>query len=195
MTTVATIDDTFIREWGPKYDQTEHDEPEYQNLLTAVARDICLTGTLSKDTFLSIWKWKGAMRVIRHVKLDEYDALYATAFRKVLTAPPEQKLHVLLEPSVKLPGVETPTGSTIIHFMHPDLMPIIDVRTAEVLLTFGLVSTDRRNLRHYEEFRRAMDSLRRRCPGWTLRQIDKALFAYHKQVLDQNSRSRRCRPC
>src|SRR5215469_11525720 len=39
----------------------------------------------------------------------------------------------LLAPGIKLPGVEAPTGFTILHFMPPQTMPIIDVRTVEVL--------------------------------------------------------------
>jgi hypothetical protein len=165
------IDDAFISEWHPKYDWTENDEDEYQKLVAAV--------------FLRIWNWKGAMRVIGHVLLDAYDTLYAPAFRRAASEPPERKLAALIAPSVKLPGIEAATGSTLIHFMHPDSMPIIDVRPCEVLFAAGLISTDRKDLAHYEEFRRAIDGVKRRCPRWTLRQIDRALFAYHKQVFDK----------
>ncbi len=67
------------------------------------------------------------MRVIGHVKLDEYETRYVEAFRRAASAPPENKLPALLAPDVKLPGVDAPTGSTIIHFIHPDSVPIIDV--------------------------------------------------------------------
>ena len=179
------IDDAFIAEWHPKYDWIQNDEIEYQRLLPVVARDIALTGTISKDTFLAIWNWKGAMRVIGHILLSAYDTLYASAFRRAASEPPERKLAALIAPSVKLPGVEAATGSTVIHFMHPQLMPIIDVRTIGVLFVARLISTKSKDLAHYEEFRRAIDGIRRRCPSWTLRQIDRALFAYHKLVLDK----------
>ena len=183
--TAIVIDDAFIGEWHPKYDWTESDEGEYQELIAIVSRDISSEGTVSKSTFLRIWNWKGAMRVIGHVLMDAYDTLYAPAFRRAASKPPEKKLAELIAPGVKLPGVEAATGSTLIHFMHPDSMPIIDVRTCEVLFAAGLISTDRKDLAHYEEFRRAIDGIRRRCPRWTLRQIDRALFAYHKQVFDK----------
>jgi hypothetical protein len=179
------IDDAFIAEWHPKYDWIQNDEIEYQKLLPVVARDIALTGTISKETFLAIWNWKGAMRVIGHVLLSAYDTLYAPVFRRAASEPPERKLATLIAPSVKLPGVEAATGSTVIHFMHPQLMPIIDVRTIGVLFVARLISTKSKDLAHYEEFRRAIDGIRRRCPSWTLRQIDRALFAYHKLVLDK----------
>lgn len=181
----VVIDNAFIREWHPKYDETENDEAEYQRLVAIVYRELASAGTVSKSTFLRIWNWKGAMRVIGHVLIDAYDTLYAPAFRRAASEPPERKLAVLIAPAVKLPGVEAATGSTLIHFMHPDSMPIIDVRTCEVLFASGLISTDRKDLAHYEEFRRAIDGIKSRCPGWTLRQIDRALFAYHKQVFDK----------
>jgi hypothetical protein len=183
---LVVIDDAFIREWHPKYDLTESDESEYQRLLVVTARDLDIADTVSKETFLAIWKWKGALRVIQHVRLDEYDSRYATAFHRAAAAPPERKLACLLVPGVKLPGVEAPTGSTLLHFMHPQMIPIIDVRTVEVLHSAGLLSTDRRDLAHFEEFRQAIEAIRRRCPAWSLRQIDRALFAYHKQFLEKD---------
>jgi hypothetical protein len=179
------IDDAFIREWHPKYDWIQNDEIEYQRLVPQVARDMASTGTVSEKTFLAIWKWKGAMRVIGHVMLAAYGTLYAPAFRRAASEPPERKLATLIAPGVKLPGVEAATGSTVIHFMHPQLMPIIDVRTIGVLFVARLISTESKDLAHYEEFRRAIDGIRRSCPSWTLRQIDRALFAYHKLVLDK----------
>ncbi len=55
------------------------------------------------------------MRVIGHVLIDAYDTLYAPAFRRVASEPPERKLAALIAPGVKLPGVEAATGSILIH--------------------------------------------------------------------------------
>jgi len=177
---ILKIDDAFIREWHPRYDLTEDDEPTYQMLVDTVAQ---AKREISKETFLAIWNWKGAMRVIRHVKIGEYDTLYAVAFRHAVTEPPERKLAALLA----LPGIDAPTGSTIIHFIHPETMPIIDVRTVEVLFEAGLIPTTHRDLKHYEAFRKAIANISRDCPGWTLRQIDRALFAYHKHKKRQDT--------
>lgn len=186
------IDDVFIREWHPRYDRTEHDEPEYQRLIAVVAQEMKTIGTLSERTFLDIWNWKGAMRVIRHVRIDEYKTRYAEAFRRAATEPPARKLHDLIGPGLKLPGVEAATGSTLLHFIHPELMPIIDVRTIEVLYAAGLIHSTQKDLWHYEAFRTAIEGIRRRCPNWTLRQIDRALFAYHKQVLTHGKTAAGC---
>lgn len=186
------IDDAFIKEWEPRYDRIAGDEPEYGRLVTAVANDIASTGTISKGTFLAIWNWKGAMRVIRFVNMAEYETRYAEAFRRAVSAPAQRRLYLLLDPSVKLPGVEAATGSTLLHFMDPGNMPIIDVRTIGVLFAAKLISTSQKDLEHYEEFRQAIHGIRSRCPGWSLRQIDRALFAYHTEVLDKAGQSAKC---
>ena len=190
------IDDAFISKWHPKYDELEPgDEKKYDALVHTVDEEMkSKKRTISRETFLDIWKWKGAMRVIRHVRLDEYDSRYAEAFRRAAASePPERKLAVLLGPGRKLPGVGAPTGSTIIHFIDPENTPIIDVRTVEVLVEARRISTKQRDLEHYERFRKAIDLIRNDCPERTLRQIDRALFAYHKLVLDKKGQQHRKR--
>lgn len=182
------IDDNFIRAWHPRYDQIADDEAEYERLVGLVASELHSTGTISKNTFLAIWAWKGAMRVIRFINMDEYETRYAEAFRRAHGAPPQSRLHVLIGPGAKLPGIEAATGSTLLHFMDPKTMPIIDVRTIGVLVAAKLISTSRKDIEHYEEFRRAIDGIRSLCPDWTLRQIDRALFSYHTVVLAKADR-------
>lgn len=186
------IDDAFLREWEPRYDRIASDEPEYRRLVKLVANDIATTETISKVTFLAIWTWKGAMRVIRFVNMAEYESRYAEAFRRAASSPPQRRLHLLLGAGAKLPGVEAATGSTLLHFMDPETMPIIDVRTIGVLFPARLISTSQKDLEHYEEFRQAVLGIRSRCPAWTLRQIDRALFAYHTEVIDKLNQRSRC---
>jgi hypothetical protein len=172
------IDDAFIAKWHPKYDETENDESEYQKLVAQVSEEMRSSGTIGKRTFLDIWRWKGASRAIRHVRMEDYER-YQQCIARVVSERPERKLDAL----VGLPGVGAPTASTLIHFIHPDSMPIIDVRTAETLSNAGLIRSKRASFRGYEEFQKAISSIRQRCRRWNLREIDRALFAYHKQVL------------
>ena len=190
--TKIVIDDAFIRGWEPRYDRIANDEPEYRRLVRVVAGEIASSGTISEETFRAIWNWKEATRAIHHVRMGEYSTLYAEAFRRAVAAPPERKLYLLLEPGAKLPGVGGPTGSTLLHFIHPETMPIIDVRTVGVLFAAGLIKTKQCDLEHYEEFRQAIYGIRSRCPGWTLRQIDRALFTYHTEVLDKGGQAAKC---
>ena len=155
------IDDAFIKNWEPQYDEESigGDYKDYGTLVRAVAGEMNIMGTISKKTFLEIWKWKGAMRVIRHVRLAKYENLYAEAFRRAASEPPERKLAQLVGAEAKLPGVGTPTGSTIIHSIHPDSMAIIDIRTVETLFEARRISTKQRDLEHYEEFRKAINRM------------------------------------
>lgn len=109
--------------------------------------------------------------------MEDYEQ-YGRAIGRVVSERPERKLDAL----VGLPGIGAPTASTLIHLIHPDSMPIIDVSTAETLRNAGLIGSNRASFSGYEEFRKAIDSIRQRCRRWTLREIDRALFAYHKQV-------------
>jgi hypothetical protein len=178
------IDDAFIREWHPKYDQIENDE-EYLPLKGRVAEEMRLRGTVSKETFLEIWKWKGAIRVKRHLRMDRYETDYATAIRRAASKPPEQMLAEILAPGKKLPGIGAPSGSTLLHFIFPDDIPIIDVRTVEVLYYARRLSNKQRDFARYEPFRRTIKEIQAACPARTLREIDRALFAYHKLILDK----------
>lgn len=181
------IDDAFISQWEPRFDEKSIGAEyvgEYPTLINDVAAEVALRGTISEPIFRRIWAWKGATRVIRHVRFDRYETLYAAAFARAILAPPERKIYELLNRGNKLPGVGAPTGSTVLHFIHPQNMPIIDVRTVETLYAARRIRTKTRDLQHYEEFRKAMDLLRSELPKFTLRQIDKALFAFHKIVLD-----------
>jgi hypothetical protein len=171
------IDDAFIRKWHPKYDEIEDDEADYKNIILLVSNEIRSFGIISKERCKDIYRWK-AVRAINYADWDRYEELYAPAFQQFLSVPQERKLAAI----INLPGIKAAVGSTIIHFIHPESMPIIDRRTAEVLRDAGLISTKRTTLRHYEEFRKAIDGIRHRCPSWSLRQIDRALFAFHKQT-------------
>lgn len=180
------IDDAFIAEWERKYDETENDEyetatgwsirPKYRPLITHVAEEMRSCGIISEATCKRIYTWKAA-RAINSVTWSRWTDVYAPALWEALSAPVEKKLLSLRG----LMGIGAPTGSTILHFIYPDSMPIIDQRTVGVLFKAKRISTERTGFDQYEEFRAAINAIRRKCPRWSLRQLDRALFAYHKQ--------------
>jgi hypothetical protein len=193
--TTPQIDDAFIAKWEPLYDTIPpFDQGDYERLVKQVAQDMASLGTISKNTFLGIWKWKGpnARRATGKLELYRYEPRYTSAFQRAAAARPTDKLSVLLAavpPDTKLPGIGAPIGTTYLHFMHPETMPIMDSRAAECFWSMGLISTKNTYPSHYNQFRRAMDSLRSRCPNWTLRQIDRALMAYHILEFDNGKRA------
>ena len=169
------IDDAFIARWHPKYDETETDEPRYQCIASKVQREIRDVGGIGRETFTDILDWKAA-RVKGKIDWQNTDR-YIRCFKLCLEAESQERLAML----AGLPGVGVPVASTILHFMEPSKFPIMDVRTVEVLHRFRYIKHRSRDLKRYPLFQNAIHSVQCASPTWSLRQIDRALFAFHKQ--------------
>lgn len=176
------IDDAFIGKWHPQYDQSEHDEKEYQKIVADVSKEVPKIHTISKSTFERILNWK-APRVKHFVKLEEFDD-YAKGIKQALQASEERKLAILDD----LDGIGVPVASTILHFIYPRSFPIMDVRTAEVLYFLGYIKSKQRDQKRYVPFRFAILGIQQQYPQWSLREIDRALFAYHKREREPKTR-------
>jgi len=168
------IDDTFIERWHPRCDEIADDEQEYQAIIRKISNELKESGNISNDTFVRILDWK-APRVKGIVRLDEFK-VYAKTIGQALQAPEDRKLEIL----VGLYGIGVPVGSTILHFIYPDLFPIMDIRTAETLHYAERIESKQRDLKRYTPFRSVILDIRQKHPRWSLRQIDRTLFAYHK---------------
>lgn len=179
------IDNSFIAEWHPKYDEIEADEPDYKYLVVQVKKELDKNGTLSKKVFTEILNWK-APRVKGIVKLNEFET-YANGIRDAFIAQADNKLTILCG----LYGIGAPVGSTILHFMHPNDFPIIDIRTAETLYHAGYLNSSKTDLSHFAAFRTELLKIANECPSFSLREIDRALFAYHKIKLSPGNLKRR----
>jgi len=168
------IDCDFISTWHPKYDQIANDENEYRNLVRLVKKEIGQKSTISKETFIRILNWK-CPRVKGIVRLNEFN-IYEKGITAANSAEEDQKLKLLVD----LQGIGPPVGSTILHFMYPNSFPIIDKRTAETLHYAGCIESSLRAFPHYASFKSAILEIATENPSFTLREIDRALFAYHK---------------
>jgi len=175
---VIKIDDAFIEKWHPKYDKLEGDEEDYKTIIAKVSNELSQKGTVSKDTFIDILDWKAA-RVKGIVRLNEFDT-YEKAFRKCFKAPNDEKIAILDE----LYGIGVPVASTILHFMYPQSFPIMDIRTVETLHYAGYIKSIARDRERYIPFQSTILKIAKDYPKWSLRQIDRALFAYHKIYLE-----------
>jgi hypothetical protein len=172
-----SIDDTFISYWHPKYDETETDEPEYRRLVDTVRIEMESVGSLTEQTFTDILDWKAA-RVKGRIDWQNIEG-YLNTISRCREAQNAEKMRLLVE----LPGIAVPVASTILHFIYPSVFPIMDQRTVEVLRHFGYIEHKSRDLKRYPAFMQAIASIQKCYPRWDLRAIDRALFAYHKQVL------------
>jgi hypothetical protein len=61
----------------------------------------------------------------------------------------------------------------------------MDVRTCETLYHHGYIKSKIRDEKRYPDFRKAILGIQKQCGQYSLRQIDKALFAYHKLELSK----------
>lgn len=174
------IDDAFIEKWETKYDKIEGDDKEYEEIRKKIKDEISKIDTISKDTLERIYNWKAA-RAKGYVKWADY-CKYEEVIRNALKAPNDKKIVILDD----LPGIGIPVASTILHFVYPETFPIADVRTVKFLQNAGYLDKlksyyyFRDTIQGYYSFCQAIVEISKSCPRKCLRQIDKAMFAYHK---------------
>ncbi|ODV43325.1 hypothetical protein AWV79_18135 [Cupriavidus sp. UYMMa02A] len=169
------VDDAFVQRWEPQYDAIAHDETEYQSLVHAVHNDVDSFGAIREATFRQILEWKSA-RTKGHVHWWNYGR-YIETMRNCLSMDGDDRLDAVC----KLPGVAARVGSTILHFIYPDTYPIFDIRTLEALRYLGADLGKSFSVNNYYRFREYLISTQVELNGWTLRELDRALFAFHKR--------------
>ncbi|MCK9205514.1 MAG: hypothetical protein M0P66_00235 [Salinivirgaceae bacterium] len=169
------IDFQFIKEWEPKYDDIVSDQEEYLALVINVSQDLNNIQSINIETFKRLINWKSP-RAKGLIKWDKYNT-YQKVFHLVYNDQQVDKMNEL----VVLPGIGAPIASTILHFIFPDDFPIYDFRTVEVLHCFGYFKYKTASLSHYQEFQKTLKYLRTNLVHYNLRQIDRALFAFHKK--------------
>ena len=204
---LPTFDAAFIKNWEDEYYQCAgalQDEREYQSILIAVQNETSQLHGIAAHTLRRILKWKDSReRVIRSVDWGRYDTIYAPRFRLIISGSisDHHKLFILIwdksKLSSRLPvppgtlsdvcgrasGFGVPVASTVLHFIMPDRFPIIDIRTAETLYLAGKIrSPDRGDYRIYDLFRSVTLGIAART-GRSLHEIDRALFAYHRDIV------------
>ena len=169
------IDENFINNWHPQYDETENDEPEYKRLVEKVKLEKDRDSSLSQQTFTEILNWKSA-RVKGRIDWNNF-ATYVDAIRKCEDLTGMSKMNLL----VSLPGIGAPVASTFLQFIYPSSFPIIDRRTVDVLRYFNYIRYKSTGISQYYAFMSAILDLQALYPKWSLREIDRAIFSYHKK--------------
>jgi hypothetical protein len=175
------VDKNFIISWHPLYDKpgVGDDYIGYDDLLNDVSRDIS-QGSISESTFRGIIDWK-APRVKGKIRKNyEY---YNEAIKQVLVSQDREKLQILVD----LDGIGVPVASTILNFIYPDKFPIMDVRVTEALYEFGYIDVKARSPKNYFKYREEILKIVQES-GCPMRMLDRALFAYHKLIIDPEKR-------
>jgi hypothetical protein len=130
------IDLDFIDEWEKVYDSHESDENDYKLLLERVAIELVKHNSITKETFIRLISWKSP-RLKGIIKLNEFETTYKPVISHLKVG---NESRTMLRSLVSQYGIGIPVASTILHFVHPDTFPIIDIRTTKSLNHFGLWS-------------------------------------------------------
>ncbi len=173
------IDDAFIEKWQKIFTSSPRDLASYDELALRVRTDIEKYGCITKPTFIRLINWKSPR--IRPIFESRGYEKYRQAIKKCLAAEDHDKMAILDDAY----GIGAPVASTILHFIYPDRFPIIDFRTAEALYHFGRIESPKVSAKRYAAFREAILDIRKQHSGWSLRQIDMALFAFDKKELSR----------
>jgi len=166
--------------WCEQYDRYgRQDEVEYARLLRTTEEQVRhLPGQryLNRRLFIRIGVWKS-----RRQK-SAYEANDAALVRETTALAfeakhPLLKLHILQA----LRGVSVPVASTLLHFMYPESFPIFDVRARTSLQSAGMWARPVNDAsdQAWWDYVQVMRELSGRL-GVTLRQLDKALWAYDR---------------
>jgi hypothetical protein len=169
------IDTDFITQWEIKYDSLEGDENDYKSIQNLVMIELRSTNSISKNTFIQLINWKSP-RLKGIVKVTDYENYYRPVIEKCIV---ENDLRSKLRLLVSLYGISFPSATTILHFIYPDVFPIIDFRTTEALNHFGLLKSARISENSYWIFFNVIHKIKTDT-NFSLRKIDRALFSYNK---------------
>jgi len=175
----------FVERWAGQFDhdfpaKDAQDEVQLKAWLQARFREG--QKHLDKPHFVDIARWKSP-RPVRHYESNDDDLVQEVTTLAFAARRDDLRLQLL----TLLNGVGVPVASTILHFAFPDRYPIMDIRAITTLTHLGLRTRPGPlepgftgfSVEDWQVYTRLMrdhaESL-----GVTLRQLDKALWAYDK---------------
>lgn len=175
---VLIIDRTFVQQWAGRYDEIF--KGSYDQTEEAAIRQWLSTlrepKYLHKVYFVRLGRWKTKRQTSNYMINDESRIVDITkaAYR---ASDSSVKLGTLKT----LRGVGVAVAGTILHYFHPDTYPIFDYHARNTLKRAGLWKRETKDASDiaWLEYVELMRDLSAKL-GVTLRDLDKALFAYDK---------------
>ena len=168
----------FVREWVEHHDRRlegqrpMREEREVREWLLGLGEP----KYLDKEHFVTIGEWKTPRQ--RHNYLRNSDSTIREVTRRAYLAEGDSwKLSTLEE----LYGVGVAVGGTILHFLHPEKYAIFDVRVRKTLKKAGKWEYSEDDDSDYD-WLVYIDIMKRLSSelGFSLRELDKALWEYDK---------------
>ena len=175
---MLTLDREFVQRWCNRYNEIfrgSYDETEEKAIRSWLSIQ---TGPkyLNKECFVRLGRWKTKRQTSNYQLNDENTIIQVTRCAY-------QANDALIKLSIlkTLRGVGVAVAGTILHYLHPDRFPIFDYHARATLKRANLWSRDVNDDsdQAWLEYIKTMNELAKRL-GVSLRDLDKALFAYDK---------------
>lgn len=169
---------SFVKVWSGNYDKIY--QGSYDEMEERAIRDWLSTQGepkyLNKEYFVRLGRWKTKRQTSNYQTNDESRIIEVT--RSAYQAFDElTKINTLKT----LRGVDVTVAATILHYLQPDVFPIFDYHVRRSLKRAGLWTRGENDASNHAwlEYLKTMRELSKSL-GVTLRELDKALFAYDK---------------
>ena len=156
-----------IAKWSTRYDYPP--DPVIENRIVPRVRK---TGFLSKPDFLAICRWK-TPRSQKHCANNSPE--FIEAISGIALSTSNEQLRI--ETWTLLNGVDWPTASTLLFWLHKEEYPILDFRA---LWSLGYAKPPRYDFSFWSAYVEYCRKLARKC-GVTVSALDRALWQYSSE--------------
>jgi len=137
-------------------------------------------GYIKFEEFYRICIWKSSRQKPNYIKNKKIvEKITKKAF---LEKDEKEKINILCS----MKGVGIPTASAILTIVFPNKYAIIDIRCMEILLKLKLLKSKNISINTWIDYLCVVRLLAKENDT-TPRNIDKALFAMHRELLDNNN--------
>jgi thermostable 8-oxoguanine DNA glycosylase len=179
---MLVIDRKFVLEWAYSYDMqfnmghAKREEDAVRRWLSTIPEP----KYLNKEMFVCLCCWKSA-RPRKHYEANTEETIEKVTSQAYQMRNALDKLKLL---DAKLKGVGVAVAACILHYLQPDEYPIFDYHATNTLREAGLWTREKGGAssgnKAWLDYVGLMRNLSREL-SVTLRELDKALFAYDKK--------------
>ena len=167
----------FVREWAGEYDRRYDPAARAEEqALKAWLRGQQEPKHLDKGHFVRLARWKAPRQLSAYQSNNPTLVRQATRLAYLAS---DARLSVYILSGLR--GVSVTVAAAILHFFHPRLFPIFDIRARTTLKKAGFWKrrAGDAGLDAWDDYVRVMRQLARRFRV-SLRDLDKALYAYDR---------------
>lgn len=177
---MLVINKEFIRKWSSVYNERFKDGEDESEEITIRSwlSEQKEPKFLNKEYFVRLGRWK-TKRATKHYKTNDENEIIKITRTAYLASDESHKLNILRT----LRGVGIAVAATILHYLQPDVFPIFDYHVRYALKEANLWTRDKDDASEqaWLDYLKIMRGLSDKF-GVSLRDLDKAMFAYDKRA-------------